>query len=123
LNAMAIALAIFSAPSTIEDNWPRWKEIYDSVAAQVIQWHGEFSIDRDSAQVIAMHHAVSALGLEAAQLSVHMAIRHFFTTVAGYEDLLTTERHVMDWSHDGEFGSEGFSIGIKSTEEAARQAI
>lgn len=123
LNAMAIALTIFSAPSTIEENWPRWKEIYDNMVEQVVEWHGEFSIDRDSAQIIAMQYAVSELGIDAINLSVHMAIRQFFTTVAGYEDLLNAERQVMDWSQEGEFGSEGFSTGVRSTEEAARQAI
>lgn len=123
LNAMAIALAIFNAPSTIEENWPRWKAIYDSVVEQVIERHGDFSIDRDSAQLIAMHYAASELGLMPERLNVHMAIRHFFTTVAGFEDLLKTKRHVMDWSQDGEFGSEEFSNGVRSNEEAARQAI
>lgn len=65
---------------------------------------------------------MAELGIEPSDLSVHMAIRHFFTTFAGWEDLLTTERHVMDWSQDGEFGSEAFSQGVRSTEEAARQA-
>lgn len=122
-NAMAIALAIFDAPSTIETNWPRWKAIYDNVAEQVMEWHGDFSIDRDTAQLIAMHHAVSELFLQPKFLSVHMAIRHFFVGFPGFEDLLETERQVMDWSRGGEIGSEEFSIGVRSNEEAARQAI
>ena len=79
LNGMAVALAILSAPSTIEENWPKWKEIFDYVSQQIIDFHGEFRVDRDSAQVIAMHHAVTNFGIEPSRLSVHMAIRHFFT--------------------------------------------
>lgn len=122
LNGMAVALAILSAPSTIEENWPKWKEIFDYVSQQIIDFHGEFRVDRDSAQVIAMHHAVTNFGIEPSRLSVHMAIRHFFTTFAGYEDLLTTERVDMDWPEHGGFGSEEFSRGVRSNEEAARQA-
>jgi len=122
LSGAAVALTIFSAPSTIEENWPKWKELFDNVAQQVIEFHGEFRIDRDSAQVIAMHHSVTACGIDPNQMSVHMAIRHFFATVAGYEDLLKTDRVDMDWPEHGDFGSEEFSIGVRSNEEAARQA-
>lgn len=122
LNAMVIALAIFDAPSTIEENWPKWKAIYDSVAEQVMEFHGEFRIDRDSAQVIAMQCAVAELGLEAQRFSVHMATRHFFTTVPGYEDLLNSPRQVMEWSDNLNPSREEFSNGVRSNEEAARQA-
>jgi len=122
LTAMTIALTIFDAPSTIDENWPKWKAIYDSVVEQVMEFHGEFKIDRDSAQVIAMHHAVAELGLEAPRLSVHMAIRHFFTTIPGYEDLLTSPRQVMQWSDTSNPSSEEFSNSVQSNEEAARQA-
>jgi hypothetical protein len=122
INGAVVALAIFSAPSTIEENWPIWKEIFDSVAEQVLEFHGEFRIDRDSAQVIAMHHAVATSGFDPERMSVHMAVRHFFTTYAGYEDLLNTDRVEMDWPEHGEFGSEEFSRGVLSNEEAARQA-
>jgi hypothetical protein len=122
LNGAAIALAIFSAPSTIEENWPAWKELFDNIAQQVIEFHGEFRIDRDSAQVIAMHHGVAECGIDPNRMSVHMAIRHFFTTVPGYEDLLKTNRVDMVWPEHGDFGSEEFSIGVRSNEEAARQA-
>ncbi len=122
LNGAAVALAILSAPSTIEDNWPVWKEIFDDIAQRVIEFHGEFRIDRDSAQVIAMHHSVITCGIDPKRMSVHMAIRHFFTTVAGYEDLLKTDRVDMDWPEHGDFGSDDFSRGVRSNEEAARQA-
>ncbi len=122
LNGAAVALAIFAAPSTIEENWPIWKEIFDDIAQQVIEFHGEYRIDRDSAQVIAMHHSVSVCEIDPNRMSVHMAIRHYFTTVAGYEDLLKTDRVDMDWPEHGDYGSEEFSIGVRSNEEAARQA-
>lgn len=122
LNGAAIALTIFAAPSTIEENWPRWKEIFDVIAQQVIEFHGEYRIDRDSAQVIAMHYSVTACEIDPKQMSVHMAIRQYFTTVSGYEDLLKTDRVDMNWPENSEFGSEGFSIGVRSNEEAARQA-
>lgn len=122
LNGAAVALAILSAPSTIEENWPIWKEIFDRISKQVIDFHGEYRIDRDSAQVLAMHHSVEVHGIEADRMSVHMAIRHYFTGVAGYEDLLITDRVDMDWPEHAEFGSEAFSRGVRSNEEAARQA-
>ncbi|WP_156783300.1 hypothetical protein [Roseovarius nubinhibens] len=122
LNGAAVALAILSAPSTIEENWPVWKEIFDSIAQKVIEFHGEFRIDRDSAQVIAMHHSVAVCGIDPNSMSVHMAIRHFFTSYPGYEDLLKTDRIDMDWSGNADFGSEAFSHGVRSNEEAARQA-
>lgn len=119
LNGTAVALTIFSAPSTIEENWPVWKEIFDSIAQQVIEFHGEYRIDRDSAQVIAMHHSVAICEIDPKRMSVHMAIRHYFTTVAGCEDLLKTGRVDMDWPKHGDFGSEEFSTGLRSNEEAA----
>lgn len=122
LNGAAIALAILSAPSTIEENSPVWKELFDYIAQQVIEFHGEYRIDRDSAQVIAMHHSVATCGIDPNRMSVHMAIRHFFSTFAGYEDLLKTDRVDMEWPEHGFFGSEEFSIGERSNEEAARQA-
>lgn len=122
LNGAAVALAIFAAPSTIEENWPKWKEIFDNIAQQVMEFHGEYRIDRDSAQIIAMHHSVAACEIDPNRLSVHMAVRHYFTTVAGYEDLLQTDRIDMDWPEHGGFGTKEFSIGVRSNEEAARQA-
>jgi hypothetical protein len=122
LNGLAIALSIFSAPSTIKENWPLWKELFDDIAQRVIEFHGEYRIDRDSAQVIAMHHSVAACGIDANRMSVHMAIRHFFSSFGGYEDLLLTDRVDMYWPEHGDFGSEEFSIGVRSNEEAARQA-
>ena len=122
LNGAAIALAILSAPSTIEENWPRWKEIYDDLVQQVLDFHGEYRIDRDSAQVIALQHAVAMEGLEPSKISVHLAIRHYYSTVAGYEDLLKTERVDMNWPEYGDFKSKEFSQGVRSNEEAARQA-
>lgn len=87
-----------------------------------MEFHGEYRIDRDSAQVIAMHHSVAACEIDPNLMSVHMAIRHYFTTVAGFEDLLKTDRVDMDWPEHVDYGSEGFSIGVRSNEEAARQA-
>ncbi|MDA8585865.1 hypothetical protein N9L47_06275 [Rhodobacteraceae bacterium] len=122
LNAAAIAIAILSAPATFEENWPRWKEIYDKVVGQILEFHGEFRIDRDTAQILAINHAIKEVGLNPGTISFHMAIRHYFTTFAGYEDLLETNRIEMDWPEKAEFGSNEFSHAIKSTEEAARQA-
>ncbi|WP_416882184.1 hypothetical protein [Marivita sp.] len=122
-SAAAIALSIIGAPSTIEENWPKWLAIYESVRSMVLDFHGEYRVDRDTAQVLAMHHAVQALGLEADTLEIHLAVRHYFTTVAGYEDLLATERVMMDWPDHAEYGSPEFSLGVKSNEEAAKQAI
>lgn len=122
LNGAALALAIISAPSTIEENWPHWKRIFDEVARRILEFHGEYRVDRDTAQVIAMHHAVIATGLLPTRMTVHMAIRHYFTTVAGYEDLLKEDRVDMIWPDEAEFGSEAFSQGVRSNEEAARQA-
>lgn len=122
LNGAAIALAIFSAPSTIEENWPVWKGIFDNVIQKMVDFHGEFRVDRDSAQVIAMHHSVANCGINPNQMSVHMAIRHFFSGAGGYEDLLTADRVDMDWPKHGDFASEEFSLGVRSNEEAAKQA-
>lgn len=122
LNGAAVALAIISAPATIEENWPYWKSIFDNIAQQIIDFHGEYRIDPDSAQVIAMHHAVAHLGVSSGRMSVHMAMRQYFTTFAGYEDLLVEERVEMDWPELAEFGSEQFTRGVRSNEEAARQA-
>ncbi len=122
LNGAAVALAILSAPSTIQDNWPVWKSIFDDIAQRVIEFHGEFRIDRDSAQVVAMHHSVNTFGLDPKRMTVHMAIRHFFTGTAGYEDLLKTDRVDMDWPEHGDLGSDEFSRAVRSNEEAARQA-
>lgn len=122
LNAAAIALAVFSAPSSIEENWPRWKAIYDEITHAMMEFHGEFRIDRDTAQMIAMQNAVAVHGLSPRRLDVHMAIRHYFSSFAGYEDLLTTDRVEMDWPDQADFGTKEFSKGVRSNEEAARQA-
>lgn len=122
LNGAALALAIISAPSTIEENWPHWKRIFDRVTQKILEFHGEYRVDRDTAQVIAMHHAFTTTGLLPDRMTVHMAIRHYFTTVAGYEDLLEKERVDMIWPDEAEIGSEAFSQGVRSNEEAARQA-
>ncbi|WP_162683217.1 hypothetical protein [Rhodobacteraceae bacterium DSL-40] len=122
IEGAAVALAILSAPSTIKDNWPIWRDIFDNIAQKIMQFHGEYRIDRDSAQIIAMHHAVDNFGIDPHRLSIHMAIRHYYTAAAGYQDLLLEDRVDMDWSEDGEIGSEAFSRGVRSNEEAARQA-
>jgi len=122
LNGAAVALKIFAAPATIEENWPIWKGIFADISQQIIDFHGEYRIDRDSAQVIAMHHSVAACEVDPNRMSVHMAIRHYFTTVAGYEDLLKADRVDMDWPEHADYGSDDFSIGVRSNEEAARQA-
>lgn len=122
LNGAAVALAIISAPATIEENWPYWKSLFDDIAQKVIDFHGEYRIDRDSAQVIAIHHAVAHFGVVVGQMTVHMAIRQYFMSVAGYEDLLVEDRVEMEWPELAEFGSEQFTRGVRSNEEAARQA-
>jgi len=121
-NAAAIAIALISAPSTIEENLPKWKEIYDYVSQAMVDFHGEFRIDRDTAQILAMEKAVFSHRMNSDRLEVHMAIRHYFSSYPGYEDLLRKERIDMDWPETGEFGSEEFSRGVQSNEEAARQA-
>ncbi|MGR3504916.1 MAG: hypothetical protein ACU0B7_03485 [Paracoccaceae bacterium] len=119
----ALALTIISAPSTIEENWPRWKSIYDAVVEKVVEFHGEYRIDRDTAQVLALHHAVTELGLSSSRLEVHMALRHYYSSVPGYDDLLTSPSVVMDWPNSAGFDTPEFSQGVRSNEEAARQAI
>lgn len=121
VQGIAVALSIISAPSTIKENWPLWKSIFEELTQKVIEIHGEYRIDRDTAHVIAIHHAVFQENLRSDRLSVHMAIRHYFSSVAGYEDLLITDRLIMDWP-DGEYGTEAFSQGVRSNEEAAKQA-
>ncbi len=122
LNAAAIAVTIISAPSTIEENWPRWQAIYEAVTQKLLKVHGEYRVDRDTAQVLAMHHAVSSFGLNPSRMTVHMAIRHYFTTVAGYDDLLQTERVDLEWPDTDDRLTDAFSKGVRSNEEAARQA-
>lgn len=51
-----------------------------------------------------------------------MAIRHYFSTVASYEDLLKTQRVDMDWGRSDLPEPEAFSYGTRSNEEAAKQA-
>lgn len=120
--ALTIALTVFSAPATIKENWPLWKEIYDEATVLMLGFHGEVRIDRDSAQMIAMHHAIEVLGLSAANLTIHLAIRHYRHSCAGYQDLLNEARVDMYWP-DGEIGSEEFSQGVRSNEEAAKQVV
>jgi hypothetical protein len=121
---IAVALAIFSAPATIEQNWPTWKRLYDQATALMLEFHGEFRIDRDTAQVIAIEHAVVKLGMRADSLTIHMAIRHFRQYGNFYQDLLADERIDMSWVTLAEQGRVEVSPNvIKSTEEAARQAI
>jgi hypothetical protein len=121
--ALTIALAVFSAPSTIKENWPLWKDIFDSAVNLMLEFHGEFRIDRDSAQMIAMHHAVAVVGMKAENLNVHMAVRHFRQSGCSYQDLLVDDRFDMQWPDHGEHGSEEFSQGVQSNEEASKQAI
>ncbi len=121
--ALTVALAVFSAPATIKENWPLWKEIYDEAVSLMLEFHGEFRIDRDSAQMIAIHHAVDVLGMNAANLNVHMAVRHFRQSACSYQDLLVDERTDMHWPEFAEHGSDEFSQGVQSNEEAAKQAI
>ena len=121
-NALAIALAVFSAPSTIRENWPFWKSLYDQAVTLMMEFHEEFRIDRDTAQMIAMHHAVEVLGMNADNLNVHMAIRHYRQSCGNYQDLLVEERVDMVWPA-GEYGSDAFSQGVRSNQEAARQAV
>lgn len=122
LEGAALAFAIISAPSTIEENWPKWKAIFNYVAQHILEFYGECRIDRDTAQVIAIHHAVTNCGFRSKSLNVHMAIRHYFSTFASYEDLLKSERVDMDWDRSDLSESEAFSHGVQSNEEAAKQA-
>lgn len=121
-NALAIALAVFSAPSTIKENWPIWKSFFDQAVTLMMEFHEEFRIDRDTAQMIAMHQAVEVLGMHAENLNVHMAIRHYRQGCGSYQDLLVEARVDMVWP-EGEHGSAAFSQGVRSNEEAARQAV
>ena len=122
LNGIAIALAIISAPSTIEDNWPKWKEIFDDLTQKVLEFHGEYRIDRDTAHILALHYAVNKCGLKPDTLSIHMAVRHFSSSYPGYEDLLECERLEMNWFDLSPHGSKEFQHGVRSNEEAAKQA-
>lgn len=121
--ALAVAVTIISAPATIKENWPIWKEIFDQATEYMLEHHGEFRIDRDTAQVLAIQHAVAELGMDATELMVHLAIRHYHQSIGGYEDLLLTERVDMDWIEGSEWGSTEFSAGVRSNEEAARQVL
>ncbi len=120
--ALTIALTVFSAPNTIKENWPHWKEIYDNAVSLMLEFHGEYRIDPNSAQMIAIHHAVDVLGINADQLEVHMAVRHFRQNCCSYESLLNSRRIDMLWSESAEFGSDEFSKAVQSTAEAAKQA-
>jgi len=122
-NALAIALTVFSAPRTIQDNWPIWKELFDKSSNLIIENFNDLRIDRDSAQMIAMNHAVEVLGVNPEWLEVHMAIRHFHAGVGSYEDLMKVKRVVMEWPNYKNRGDESFLKGIDSLEEASKQAI
>lgn len=121
--ALTIALAVFTAPATIKENWPLWKEIFDRAVTLMLEFHKEFRIDRDSAQMIAMHHALAVVGMNAANLNVHMAVRHFRQSGCSYQDLLVDERIDMHWPEYAEHDSEEFYQGVQSNEEASKQAI
>jgi hypothetical protein len=121
-SAFTIALTVFGAPKTIKENWPIWKDMFDKASSVVIEKFNDLRIDRDSAQMIAMNHAVEVLGVQPEWLEVHMAIRHFDIGVGDYEDLLNTKRVVMEWPDFHERGDINFIKGVESVEEASKQA-
>lgn len=118
---LSLALSILAAPATLEENWPKWKAIFDNMIGFMRDFHGEFRIDRDTAQVIALHQAIYNEGLNACDINMHLAIRHYTTGVGGYEDLLMEDRIDMSWPLD-ECGPAAFSHGVRSNQEAAKQA-
>jgi hypothetical protein len=120
-SGFALALTIFSAPSSIEENWPRWKEIFDKARESMLRFHGEYQIDRDTAQVLAMQHAVAIETMDSGRLELRLAIRHHHQIISGYDDLLIRERIDMYWPERAQFGTEEFSQGVKSSDEAAKQ--
>jgi hypothetical protein len=121
--ALALAIAVFSAPSTFKENWPLWKEIFDASSQLVLERFKDLRVDRDTAQMIAMHHAIESIGVRPDWLEIHMAIRHFDTGVGGYDDLLKTERVVLSWPEYAERGDRNFLLGVDSLSEAAKQAV
>jgi len=121
--ALAIAYAVFAAPSTIKENWPIWLEIYQQTTDLISAKLGNYSIDRDTAQMLAMHHAVDVLNLNPNHLETHMAIRHYrLNGHGGYDDLINEERVDLSWPQPSGYGSEDYSIGVRSLQEAAKQA-
>ena len=121
-SALAIALSVFSAPKTIKENWPIWKEIFDEAATILTEKFEDLRIDRDTAQMIAMHHAVEVLGVSQDWLEVHMAIRHYDNGIGSYEDLINTPRVIMDWPDYSSRGDQNFLKGVNSLDEASKQA-
>ncbi|MFM9861727.1 hypothetical protein RUR49_24965 [Pseudoxanthobacter sp. M-2] len=99
-NAAALALAIFSAPKTIKENWPEWKSIYDSITSKVSSIYDEYSIDRDSAAIIAIHE-VFELTAGAGDLFVDFVLRHYSDLSTGYEDVSIVKVVIADSGVEG----------------------
>ena len=122
--ALAVAWAVFSAPNTFEENWPIWKEIYDETRRFVIERFGDVRVDRDSAQMIALHHAIQFLSVRPDEVEIHMAFRQsVISGVGSYEDLLNSKRITMEWPDFSVRGDKYYLKGVESLDEAAKQTV
>ncbi len=53
-SAFAIAMSIMGAPSTIDENWPKWKAYFDEVIEFIEENFDDYSIDPETAEVMAI---------------------------------------------------------------------
>ena len=94
--AATIALTIIDAPSIIEDNWQKWKGYFDQVIAFSREVFERFSIDRNTAEVIAIK-SVQPYLTNGSEISVDFRYRHVASMVTFFENLDHTKgRHIND---------------------------
>jgi hypothetical protein len=97
LQGATVTLTILSAPATIEENWPKWKEVFDSLIDKVTIIHQTFYIDHESAQLISLKHASTFSRLRHDFIRIDFAFRHYSQNAEGLiDELVQKESDVID---------------------------
>lgn len=97
LEAVAIALAVFSAPKVLKDNLPLWKAYFDRVRAFLTARNLKFSVDAECARNLAVFYVLNK-------------------TAGGYENVRVAS-HTLHWTNAAEFAADELRDERADTDE------
>jgi len=84
----SIAITIISAPKTIAENWPVWKEAFDRAIGFMKKRFDDVYIDKKTAAVLAIHE-VALLFPDYREIDILIAGRQYAINISGYDDLIS----------------------------------
>ncbi|MEO0497595.1 MAG: hypothetical protein AAF141_09525 [Pseudomonadota bacterium] len=106
--AAGLAITLFSAPATWEENFPRWLALYEKATEFMRETFDDFAVDQNTARVLAVAEAKALAAEDRDDWEIVFGVRHWRTLAHGYDD----------------FGSElleNFPTGVAANAEATRQ--